>query len=334
MEYPVVRMRRLRKNNSMRKLIRNVHLSADNFVMPFFVCGGKKVRKAISSMPGVFQLSIDNLLKEVEETKKLGIPAVLLFGVTDHKDTGGTHSFIKEGIVQRAIRAIKKKIDRILVIADTCLCEYTSHGHCGILKERKTPYGRQEKFVDNDASLKVLAKIALSQAEAGADIVAPSAMMDGQIQAIREVLDKAGFLETVIMAYSAKYSSGFYDPFRDAADSVPKFGNRRAYQMDFLRAGEALREIDLDIKEGADIVMVKPALCYLDIIKEARDAFNVPLAAYNVSGEYAMVKAAALKGWIDEKRTVLEILAGIKRAGADIIITYSAKDVAKWIALG
>lgn len=326
MVYPWLRMRRLRKNENIRRLLRDVYLSVDNLVMPFFVCEGKRKKREVPSMPGVYQFSIDTLLPQIEEIQHLNIPAILLFGIPSKKDSRGSQSYFKGGIIQRTIAAIKKHFPQLVVITDVCLCEYTSSGHCGILKG-----AGGVKEVDNDATLKVLAEVALSHVEAGADIVAPSAMMDGQVKAIRDILDKNGFLDTPIMAYSAKYASNFYAPFRDAAHSSPQFGDRRSYQMDTARSDEALKEIELDLEEGADIVMVKPALCYLDVIRKAKDKFSVPLAAYNVSGEYSMVKAAAQKGWIEEKGVVLEILLGIKRAGADIIITYYAKDVARWL---
>lgn len=327
MAYPELRMRRLRKNENMRRLVRDVYLSIDNLVMPFFVCEGKRKKREVPSMPGVYQFSIDTLLREIEEIQNLNIPAILLFGIPSKKDARGSQGYTKKGIIQKAVCAIKKRFPQVLVVTDVCLCEYTSHGHCGILKKS----GIKDKDVDNDATLEVLAKVALSQAEAGADIVAPSAMMDGQVKVIRDILDNNGFLDIPIMSYSAKYASNFYGPFRDAAHSSPQFGNRRSYQMDIARSSEALKEIELDLKEGADIVMVKPALCYLDIIKRAKDRFGIPIAAYNVSGEYSLVKAAARRGWIQEKGMVLEILLGIKRAGADIIITYYAKEVAKWL---
>lgn len=323
MRYPLIRARRLRKHENIRRLIRDVSLSVDNLVMPFFVCEGKHVKKEVPSMPGVYNYSIDVLLREVENVEKLQLPAVLLFGIPSKKDEQGSSGFAKNGIIQRATEAIKKKFPHLVVVTDVCVCEYTSHGHCGILDSNRD--------VDNDATLKVLAKVALSHAEAGADIVAPSAMMDGQVKALREALDENGFDHIPIMAYSAKYASRFYGPFRDAAFSSPQFGDRFGYQMDSRLSWEALKEVALDIQEGADIVMVKPALCYLDIIRRVKERFDIPLAAYNVSGEYSMVKAAALKGWIDEKGIVLEILRGIKRAGADIIITYYAQDVAQWL---
>jgi porphobilinogen synthase len=350
MKFPEYRLRRLRKNENLRKLFSETKLSISDFVMPYFVIEGKNVKQEINSMPGIFRYSIDQLLKEVEEIYKLGTIAVLLFGVPDRKDEIGSYAYSKDGIVQKAIKAIKKEIPDIVVITDVCLCSYTTHGHCGILKKRpwsmvnspRSMVNSQQKKnrglwpvdhgpIDNDATLEVLAKIALSHAEAGADIVAPSAMMDEQVQAIRKILDKNGFKDVAIMSYSAKYASSFYGPFREAADSSPKFGDRKSYQMNYCNIKEALREIETDINEGADIVMVKPALSYLDVIRAIKEKFNVPLAAYNVSGEYSMVKAAAQKNWLDEKSVALEILTSIKRAGADIIITYWAKDVAEWV---
>jgi porphobilinogen synthase len=328
MQFPAYRPKRLRKNENFRRLIRETALRADNLVMPFFVREGKNIKKPIPSMPGICQLSVENLLKEVKEVKALGIPAVLLFGIPDKKDTRGSGAYAKDGIVQKATARIKEKVPDLLVSTDVCLCEFTSTGHCGIVKHARNDVC----CLDNDATLELLSRTALSQVEAGADIVAPSAMADGQIKAIRAILDGHGYQETPIMAYSAKYASSFYGPFREAAESSPKFGNRRAYQMDPANADEALREIALDVKEGADIVMVKPALAYLDIIARAKAKFNLPIAAYNVSGEYAMVKAAAKAGWLEEERTVLEILTAIKRAGATIIITYHAQEIAEKLA--
>ena len=320
MFFPAYRPRRLRKNENLRRLIRETKLSVDDLVYPLFAVEGKGVKKPIHSMPGNFQMSVDHLLKEVKAAKDLGIPAVLLFGIPDEKDENATGAFRKDGIIQRATREIKDKVPDILVIADLCFCEYTSHGHCGCLKDGD---------VDNDATLEMLAETAVSQAKAGADIVAPSAMMDGQIEAIRDGLDEAGFENTPIMAYSAKYASCFYGPFREAAESAPQFGDRKGYQMDPANSDEAMREIGLDIEEGADIIMVKPALPYLDIIRRAREEFDHPIAAYNVSGEFAMIKAAAQMGWLDGERAMLESLTAIKRAGADIILTYFAPEAAK-----
>jgi porphobilinogen synthase len=320
MFFPAYRPRRLRKNENLRRLIRETKLSVDDLVHPLFVVPGKGVKKPINSMPGNFQMSVDHLLKEVKQSKDLGIPAVLLFGIPDEKDEHASGAFRKDGIIQQATKAIKDKVPDILVIADLCFCEYTSHGHCGCLKDGD---------VDNDATLEMLADTAVSQARAGADIVAPSAMMDGQIEAIRDGLDEAGFENTPIMAYSAKYASCFYGPFREAAESAPQMGDRKGYQMDPANSDEAMREIGLDIEEGADIIMVKPALPYLDIIRRAREEFDHPIAAYNVSGEFAMIKAAAQMGWLDGERAMLESLTAIKRAGADIILTYFAPDVAR-----
>jgi len=320
MFFPAYRPRRLRKNENLRRLIRETKLSIDDLVYPLFAVEGKGVKKPINSMPGNFQMSVDHLLKEVKAAKDLGIPAVLLFGIPDEKDENATGAFRKDGIIQRAIREIKDKVPDILVIADLCFCEYTSHGHCGCLKDGD---------VDNDATLEMLAETAVSQAKAGADIVAPSAMMDGQIEAIRDGLDEAGFENTPIMAYSAKYASCFYGPFREAAESAPQFGDRKGYQMDPANSDEAMREIGLDIEEGADIIMVKPALPYLDIIRRAREEFDHPIAAYNVSGEFAMIKAAAQMGWLDGERAMMESLTAIKRAGADIILTYFAPEAAR-----
>jgi porphobilinogen synthase len=301
-------------------MIRETKLSVDDLVYPLFVVPGKDKKKPISSMPGNFQMSIDHILKEVQKTKDLGIPAILLFGIPDKKDELASGAFTQDGIIQQAVRRIKDKIADILVITDVCLCEYTSHGHCGMIEKGD---------VDNDTTLEVLAETALSHAKAGVDMVAPSAMMDGQIRAIREGLDEAGYDNLPIMAYSAKYASCFYGPFREAAESSPQFGDRKAYQMDPANSDEAIREINLDVEEGADIIMVKPALPYLDIIRRAREEFDLPVAAYNVSGEFAMIKAAAQLGWMDGERAMLEALTSIKRAGADIIITYFAQDTAK-----
>lgn len=320
MHYPLYRPRRLRKNDTLRRLVRETRLSVDQLVYPLFVVPGKDIKKPIQSMPGNYQMSIDNLVREVRNTKELGIPSVLLFGIPDSKDELASGAFAADGIVQQAVREIKNEIPDILVITDVCLCEYTSHGHCGMLKGPE---------VDNDSTLRVLAETALSQTAAGADIVAPSAMMDGQIAALRAILDENGYSATPIMAYSAKYASCFYGPFREAAESTPQFGDRKAYQMDPANGDEAMREIAADIEEGADIIMVKPALPYLDIIRRAKDEFDMPLAAYNVSGEFSMVKAAAGLGWIDGDRAMLEVATAIKRAGADILITYFAQDIAK-----
>ena len=320
MYFPQYRPRRLRANETIRRMVRETTLSPDNFIYPMFVTHGKGVRKEISSMPGNYQQSVENLVKDCEEVHGLGIPAVILFGIPEHKDELGTEAYSDEGIVQHAIKAIKNKLPDLMVITDVCMCEYTSHGHCGVIKNG---------HVQNDATLELLAKEALSHAKAGADMVAPSDMMDGRVGAIREVLDDSGYENTPIMAYAAKYASGFYGPFREAAESTPQFGDRRSYQMDPSNGREALREVELDIEEGADIVMVKPALSYLDIISQVKQEFNMPVAAYNVSGEFSMVKAAAKLGWIDGERVMMEILTSIKRAGADMILTYHAKEAAK-----
>ena len=319
---PTVRLRRLRKNNTIRDWVSETQLHPKDIILPYFIVEGKGVKEPIKSMPGVYHLSIDNLIKNIDEIRKMGIQAILLFGIPKFKDNLGSQAYKKDGIVQRAIKAIKKEFKDLIVITDVCLCGYTSHGHCGIVKG-----GR----IDNDETLKVLSKVALSHAEAGADFVAPSAMMDGQVRAIRESLDNGGFKDVGILAYSAKYASNFYGPFREALDSAPQFGDRKSYQMDYRNSDEALREIKQDIDEGADIVMVKPALSYLDIIHRAKKSFNVPLAAYNVSGEYSMIKKASGGDKIKERDLALEVLTSIKRAGADLIITYHAKEVAKWL---
>jgi porphobilinogen synthase len=320
--FPVSRLRRLRKNAGLRDLLRETHLAKNDFIYPLFVAEGENFKRAISSMPEVFQLSVDNILRECELLLNLGINAVLLFGIPDFKDEIGSSGYHADGVVQKATREIKRNFPEMLVVTDVCLCEYTSHGHCGVIENER---------VQNDATLELLAKQALSHAEAGADIIAPSDMMDGRVAAIRRILDENKFHETPIMAYSAKYSSAFYGPFREAAESAPQFGDRKSYQMDYGNADEAMREIALDIQEGADIVMVKPALSYLDIIRRAKDNFNLPVAAYNVSGEYSMVKAAAQKGWIDGEKVMMETLTAIKRAGANVIITYFAKEAIKLI---
>ena len=320
MQFPEYRGRRLRKNDNFRRLVRETSLSVDDLVYPLFAVPGKSVKKPINAMPGQFQMSVDYIAKEARDAYELGIPAILLFGIPSKKDEQGTGAFIKDGIVQQAIKRVKSEVPDMLVVTDVCLCEYTSHGHCGIIEKGQ---------VHNDATLEVLAETALSQAKAGADMVAPSAMMDGQIAAIREALDENSLEDIPIMAYSAKYASSFYGPFREAAESAPQFGDRKAYQMDPANSDEAIREISLDVTEGADIIMVKPALAYLDIICRARQEFDLPLAAYNVSGEYSMIKAAAQLGWIDEEKAMLESVTAIKRAGADILITYWAKDLAK-----
>lgn len=316
------RHRRLRSSDAMRSLVRETTLSADDFIYPIFIVEGENKKNEVRSMPGVYQISLDYLKKEMEELSQLGIRAVMIFGVPEEKDEVGTGAFIPEGIVQEATRKIKETHPQMLVIADTCLCEYTSHGHCGVI------HGED---VDNDESLTLLAQTAVSQAEAGADIIAPSNMMDGFVIAIRHALDEAGFTDIPIMSYAVKYASSFYGPFRDAADSTPQFGDRKTYQMDPANRREALKEALTDVDEGADMLIVKPALAYLDIVREVKDATNIPIVAYNVSGEYAMVKAAAQNSWIDEKSLVLEMFTSMKRAGADLVLTYYAKDVATWL---
>lgn len=321
MAFPVQRMRRLRRNETIRRMVRETAVTVNDLIYPLFVIYGREKRIPVNSMPGVFQMSCDILREELREIHSLGIPGVLLFGIPEHKDALATAAYDDKGVVQEATRIIKDSFPDLLVITDVCLCEYMDHGHCGIVDK--------DGEINNDATLELLAREALSHARAGADIVAPSDMMDGRIGYIRQVLDENGFAGTAIMSYAAKYASGFYGPFREAAESAPQFGDRRSYQMDPANGREALREVELDIAEGADIVMVKPALAYLDIITRVRERYDHPLAAYNVSGEYSMLKAAAANGWLDEKRVMLEILTGIKRAGADIIITYSAKDAAR-----
>ncbi len=316
---PVHRPRRLRANENVRRMVRETKLSPDDFIYPLFVTHGKGVKKEISSMPGNYQQSIDHIVRDCEEVKGLGIPAVLLFGIPEHKDEVGSEAYSEKGIVQQAIKAVKNKIPDLIVITDVCLCEYTSHGHCGVVKNG---------VVQNDATLELLAAEALSHAKAGADMVAPSDMMDGRVGAIRGTLDAEGFQDIPIMSYAAKYASSFYGPFREAAESTPQFGDRRSYQMDPPNSREALREVALDIDEGADIVMVKPALAYLDIIYQVKQQYNLPVAAYNVSGEFSMIKAAAKLGWLDGERAMLESLISIKRAGADMILTYFAKEAA------
>ena len=322
MTFPVDRPRRLRKTELLRRLVRETRLSADSFIYPLFVCPGSSVRQEVASMPSVFQQSADRIVEDCREVESLGIPGVILFGLPETKDPRGVSSLAKEGVVQRAIEAIRKAKLNLLVITDVCLCEYTDHGHCGVIENGE---------VANDPTLAILADQALSHARAGADVVAPSDMMDGRVGAIRETLDAGGFSDVPILSYAAKYCSGFYGPFREAADSAPQFGDRRSYQMDPANAREALKEVALDLEEGADMVMVKPALPYLDIVRRVKEAFRVPVGAYNVSGEFSMVKAAAKNGWLDEKRVVLEILTSIQRAGADFILTYHAKDAARWL---
>ena len=314
------RLRRTRMTAALRSMVRETELAVNDFIYPMFIVTGTKIRKEISSMPGVFQLSIDELVKECVEVKNLGIPAVILFGIPAHKDKAGSGAYDEHGIVQNAVRAIKKEVPELVVITDVCLCEYTSHGHCGIVKGNE---------IVNDESIALLAKEALTHAQAGADIIAPSDMFDGRVQAIRQILDANQFQTLPIMSYAAKYASGFYGPFREAAESTPKFGDRRSHQMDPANSNEALHEVEQDILEGADIVMVKPALPYLDVLRRVKDRFEMPTAAYNVSGEYSMIKAAARNGWIDEERVMMEVLTSIKRAGADMILTYFAKDAAK-----
>jgi porphobilinogen synthase len=319
---PRQRLRRLRYTSNLRRMVRETTLSADDFIYPLFVMHGHHIQQEVSSMPGVFQWSPDQLAAEAESIATLGIPAVILFGLPAAKDEWGREDYDEHGIVQEATRVIKRAVPELLVITDVCMCEYTSHGHCGIVRDG---------YVQNDETLQYYQRVVVSHAAAGADIVAPSGMMDGQVAAIRAALDAQGFVNTPILAYAAKYASAFYGPFREAADSPPQFGDRKQYQMDPANAREAMREIELDLAEGADIVMVKPALAYLDIIRQTRDRFAVPLAAYNVSGEYAMVKAAARNGWIDEQKITLELLTSMKRAGADMILTYHAKDAARWL---
>jgi len=319
MLFPDYRPRRLRKNEPFRRLIRETTLSVDNLIYPLFVVPGQGVRRPIVSMPGVFQLSVDELIKEAREVQAARIPAIILFGIPDKKDDRASGAYAAEGIIQRAVKALKDKVPDLMVIGDVCLCEYMSHGHCGLIRQGE---------VDNDATLELLARTALSQVKAGADMVAPSDMMDGRVAEIRQALDENGFEHIPIMAYSAKYASAFYGPFREAAESAPQFGDRKSYQMDPANVREAIREASLDMEEGADILMVKPALAYLDVIAKVREEFDLPVAAYNVSGEYAMVKAAALQGWLDEEKVMMEMLIGIRRAGADLILTYFAKQAA------
>jgi len=322
MSFPAQRPRRLRKNQLIRELVRETRLSTTNFIFPLFVCPGHGVKQEVGSMPGVFQQSVDRIVEDCREVEGLGISGVVLFGLPETKDPRGMSSLANDGVVQRAIEGIRKARLNLLVVTDVCLCEYTDHGHCGVIENGE---------VANDPTLAILAEQALSHARAGADIVAPSDMMDGRVAAIRAKLDGSGFSDLPILSYAAKYCSGFYGPFREAADSAPQFGDRRSYQMDPANAREALKEIALDLEEGADMVMVKPALSYLDIVRQVKDDFGVPVAAYNVSGEYSMVKAAARNSWLDEKRVVLEILTSIRRAGADFILTYHAKDAARWL---
>lgn len=323
MGFPIVRMRRLRRNENLRRLVRETSLSIDDLIYPLFVRPGKNVKNEIKSMPGNYQMSVDQLIVECKKVRELGIPAVMLFGIPEKKDELGSEAYSDDGIIQKAVRSVKKEVPGLLVVTDVCFCEYTDHGHCGVIKNGT---------VDNDETLKLLARQALSHASAGADMVAPSDMMDGRVGAIRNILDGNGFTGTPVMAYSAKYASAFYGPFRDAAGSAPQFGDRKAYQMDPANGSEALREVELDIMEGADIVMVKPALSYLDIIFRVKNEFNIPVAAYNVSGEFACIKAADRNGWIDGERVMMEVLFSIKRAGADIILTYFAKNAARLLS--
>ena len=320
MSFPIHRPRRLRRNETFRRMVRETHLRVDDLIMPLFIVPGARVENPIGSMPGIAQLSVDRAVEECKQIRDLGIPGVILFGIPDEKDAVGSDAYNDDGIIQRALRALKEEVPGLTLLTDVCLCEYTDHGHCGVIKGQD---------VDNDATLELLVKEALSHARAGADLLAPSDMMDGRVGAIRHALDQEGFPHIPIMAYSAKFASGFYGPFREAAESTPQFGDRRSYQMDPANGDEALREVALDIEEGADIVMVKPALPYLDVIRRVKEHFDYPLAAYNVSGEYAMLKAAALNGWLDEERVMLEALTSIKRAGADLILTYFAKDAAR-----
>jgi porphobilinogen synthase len=351
MSFPVQRPRRLRSSDALRSFVRETRLSPEGFIYPLFVCPGESVRKEIRSMPGVFNLSVDEAVKEAREVKALGIPAIILFGLPEKKDEIATGAWEDDGIVQRATRAIKREVRDLMVVGDVCLCEYMSHGHCGIVKQKARPTQQGSRVVvtksvgaaveqalanefeiENDVTLDILAKTAVSQARAGMDIIAPSDMMDGRVAAIRKGLDDNGFTNVPILSYAAKFASGFYGPFREAADSAPQFGDRRSYQMDPANFREALKEIELDLQEGADMIMVKPALPYLDVIRAAYERFNVPVAAYQVSGEYAMIEAAARNGWIDRERVMLESLTSIQRAGASIILTYFAKDAAKALA--
>ena len=321
--FPVSRLRRVRRTEALRLLVRETFLSPHRFIYPLFITTGRGVRRPVEPMPGVFQQSVDLALEDIAEAVELGVRSVILFGIPDHKDPEGSGAYDEEGVVQTAVREIKRAFPDLVVMTDVCLCEYTDHGHCGLIRDGE---------VDNDATLELLARTAVSQARAGADVVAPSAMMDGQVRAIRSALDSEGLYHVAVMGYSAKYASAFYGPFRTAAESAPKFGDRRGYQMDPPNRRMALREIEQDISEGADIVMVKPALAYLDVIALARERFNHPLAAYNVSGEFSMVKASAQRGWLDERRATLEVLTAIRRAGADLIITYHAKEASRWLA--
>jgi porphobilinogen synthase len=341
MAFPVTRLRRLRKSEALRSLVRETRLTPENFVYPMFVCPGSGVRKEVRSMPGVFNLSVDEAVREVREVRSLGVPSVILFGLPEKKDEVATGAWSDDGIVQQAARAIKSEIADVILMGDVCLCEYMSHGHCGIVKPPTQSLGAAvaappavtaEYEIVNDATLELLARTSVSLARAGVDIIAPSDMMDGRVGAIRKGLDEAGLTNTPILSYAAKFASGFYGPFREAADSAPQFGDRRSYQMDPANFREAMREIELDLEEGADMIMVKPAMPYLDVIAAARKRFDVPLAAYQVSGEYAMIEAAARNNWIDRDRVMLESLVSIRRAGASIILTYYAKDAARLLA--
>ena len=340
MAFPATRMRRLRSTEALRSLVRETRLTPDSLVYPMFICPGSGVRKEVGSMPGVYNLSVDEAVKEAQRTHALGVPAVILFGLPEKKDETATGAWADDGIVQRATRAIKSEVRDLLIIGDVCLCEYTSHGHCGVVQSGPQSLGAAaaappltaDYEIVNDASLELLARTAVSQARAGVDIIAPSDMMDGRVGAIRKALDQSGYLNTPILSYSAKFASGFYGPFREAADSAPQFGDRRSYQMDPANIREAMREIELDIAEGADKIMVKPAMPYLDVIAAARQRFDLPLAAYQVSGEYAMIEAAARNQWIDRERVIMESLLCIRRAGADIILTYYAQEAAKLLA--
>jgi porphobilinogen synthase len=342
MTFPVTRLRRLRRSEPLRSMVRETRLTPDSFVYPLFVCPGEGVRKEVRSMPGVFNLSVDEAVKEAQQTRALGVPAVILFGLPESKDETATGAWADDGIVQQAVRAIKREVPDLIVVGDVCLCEYTSHGHCGVVRASAKPqslgaasavepstFSAAEFEIENDSTLELLARTAVAQAKAGADIIAPSDMMDGRVAAIRKALDQAGFSNTPILSYAAKFASGFYGPFREAADSTPQFGDRRSYQMDGANVREAMREIELDLEEGADMIMVKPALAYLDVIAAAYRRFDVPLAAYQVSGEYAMIEAAARNNWIDRNRVMMESLVSIRRAGAQIIVTYYAREAAK-----
>ncbi|MBI5242194.1 MAG: porphobilinogen synthase [Elusimicrobia bacterium] len=326
MPFPLHRLRRMRASPALRELVRETRLDPGDFVLPLFVRPGKGVKRPIGSMPGQFQLSVDEALKLAAQAERAGIPAVLLFGIPEKKDPRASGAYARNGVVQQAVRALKDRMPSLAVLADLCFCEYTDHGHCGVIRKTKDGF-----ILDNDATLELVGKTALSLAQAGADVIAPSAMADGQVQAVRKALDRGGFSGTAILAYAAKYASAFYGPFREAAESSPRFGDRSTYQMDPANSREALREVALDVEEGADMVMVKPALPYLDVLRIVRERFGLPTAAYNVSGEYAMLKAASERGWIDERKAVLEALTSIKRAGADFILTYHALDAARWL---